>query len=213
MGKGGAPLGIFFTIVLAVLIVLLLPVRLCLSADNVGELHMSLKISYGWGLISYDYVKHGSSGKPVFRVLGLSVHCFRRPEKDTPEQTRKKEEHSQELRWFKKLRPYLPDIIRDLLNSIKKREASVRLKLGFEDPAYTGMAAGLMACITGRLGGVVRHVPDFSGENFEVDLRIFGVIIPITLLFIGIKYCTVYLWDQIPERRNVKGGRKYEFNG
>ncbi|MDD3851765.1 MAG: DUF2953 domain-containing protein [Firmicutes bacterium] len=206
-------MGILLTIGLAVLIGLLLPVKLCLNAANDGELHIVFKVSYGFGFIAYDYNRHGRNGEAVVRVLGRPVQGSRPPEKDTPGQRGKKQEQPRGLRWLKKLRPYIPDITKDLVNSVMEREASVRIKLGFEDPAYTGMAAGLMSCITGGLGGKVQYIPDFSGENFELDLRIFGVIIPVALLFIGIKYLMVYLWDRIPEGRNVKGGRRYEFNG
>lgn len=207
------PLEIFLTISLAVLVLLLLPVRLHISADNFGELCGAFKVSYGFRLISYDYSRHGSYSRSAVRVLGLTISGFGVSEKDTSRKRDKKGVHSRELRWFRKLRPYLPGIIRDILYAIKGKEASVHLKLGFDDPAYTGMAAGLMSCVTGRLGETVRYTPDFSGENFEVDLRIYGVIIPIAMIFIGIKYLTIYLWDRIPGIRNVKGGRKYEFNG
>ena len=38
---------------------------------------------------------------------------------------------------------YIPGLVRDIIKTTMGKQGTIRLKLGFEDPAYTGMAADL----------------------------------------------------------------------
>lgn len=190
-------MGILFTICFTILAALLLPIKFCLSADNSDGLYVRASISYGWGLMSYNYYARSHNSNIAIRVTGLTVRRISLPMTDKGPGTCEKKGRLSNFQRLKKLRPYALDIVGDTLGLVARRHIIARLKLGFDDPAYTGMVAGFIACTVARFYDKVQYIPDFSGENFEIDLHISGIIIPITLLFIGLKYCRLYFADQI----------------
>jgi len=206
--------GILAAIAIILLIILLLPIKFCVTADNTDGLIVESAVSYGQGLVSYTYGSCNTDNKAVVKLLGLPVYNFSsRPCPDDPGKTDTIGGFVQKIRARKRLLYLLPGIIRDTISAIIGKKVRIALKLGFEDPAYTGMAAGLAACIFSYCSGVLRYTPDFSGDSFEVDLYIKGVIIPLALILIGVKYGIVYIREQILTRNNVKGGKRYGFKG
>lgn len=180
---------------------LLLPIKFSLRANNDNQLCVDIKVAYGWGFVSYNYYTHGCDNNAVIRVMGLVLRRIPLSTGDGRSKEKKKDKEGKDFKHrmrFKKLRPYGLNIIKDIFGLVIGKHAAARLKLGFDDPAYTGMVSGFMACAMGRFCERVQYVPDFSGENFEVDLHISGTIIPITLFFIGLKYCKLYLGGQLP---------------
>lgn len=215
-------MNIFCGILFGVLIILLLPIRFHLIANNIEGMYISFKVTYGLGLLSYTYKKDGEIyGQATAKVLGIPIDG-RHPKEakeDVPVKKRgptkriKGKRFFQGLESFRQLYPFIPKVVGSVLNSILGKQAFVRLKLGFEDPAYTGMVAGIMACITTYSAGFITYAPDFSGRNIEVDMGIKGTVIPIAILFIGINCCIFYVWNQIIVKNYAKGGKGYEFNG
>ncbi len=207
-------MGILSGIGITVLIVLVLPIRFSVTANNTEGLCADFYISYGLGLVSYVFNRRDGHNKSVVKVLGLSIYSFC-PDMDGrySEQTDTIVDLVRRLKTGKNQLACLKGMAVDTMGSIIGRKAGIVLKLGFEDPAYTGMAAGLISCIFSHHGGILQYTPDFSGENFEVDLYFKGVIIPIVLVFIGLKHGTVYLKKEVWARNNVKGGKRYGFNG
>ena len=197
----------------AVLIVLLLPLKLCLTVNNTRGLCIDGRATYGPGFISCFYRWNTIYNKTVVKVIGLPVYSLTHREEGGGRAPESISRLISTIRARRKFLDYIPGIARDTVKTAFGKKTVLKLKLGFEDPAYTGMAAGCMACILTYCGGTVQYTPDFSGKNFEVDLYIKGVIIPVVLVFIALKHGILYLKDRFLERDNVKGGRKYEFNG
>jgi len=204
---------VFWVLVAASLMVLLIPIRLCLAVNNSHGLYINGRACYGAGLFCCSY--HGQAGHctMTFKALGLQLYSSSsvkdRPVVSGEETPGIISAYRSKRKYFK----YIPGLVRDIIKTTMGKQGTIRLKLGFEDPAYTGMAAGLMACISAYCSGVLQYTPDFSGKNFEVDLYLKGVIIPIVLVFIGFKHGAVYIRDWFLGRINVKGGREYGFNG
>ena len=207
------PVGILCAVGTGLLIILLLPIRFNVTADNTKGFVVDSNVTYGQGLVSRSFKRCDAGSKAVLRLLGLPVYRFL-PAKDSQAADKSDVPGVMgRLKSRKKLLALLPGLTRDVFNSVIGRKAEIRLKLGFEDPAYTGMAAGLAACICSRLSGVLKFTPDFSGDSFEMDLYAKGAVIPAVLVFIGIKYGIVYLKEQILTRKKFKGGKRHGFKG
>ena len=207
------PVGILCAAGIGLAVILILPIRFYVTADNTKGLVVDSNVSYGQGLVSCSFKRCDTSSKAVLKLLGLPVYRFP-PAKDS--QAVDAGDVPGVIERFKsrkKLLALLPGLARDVIDSVIGRKTEIRLKLGFEDPAYTGMAAGLVACFFSCLSGVLQFTPDFSGDSFKMDLYIKGAVIPAVLVFIGIKYGIVYLREQILTRKKVKGGKRYGFKG
>ena len=78
----------------------------------------------------------------------------------------------------------------ELLGKISKhilpRTLSGHMHFGFEDPSYTGYAAGLAASMYPFYGGFLRIEPDFLEECFDADLKGSGLIRQSYLVFLVI---------------------------
>ena len=197
----------------AILIALLIPVRLCLAVNNNHGMYIDGRVCYGAGLFCCRYHGHAGHCTTTFKALGLPLYSSFSDKDRSVESKEEIQGIISACRSKRKYFKYLPGLVRDTIKATVGKKGTLRLRLGFEDPAYTGMAAGLMACISVHCSGVLQYTPDFSGKNFEVDLYLKGVIIPVVLVFIGFKHGTVYIRDRLLERINVKGGRRYGFNG
>lgn len=206
-------MGVFWVLGAASLIILLIPVRLCLAVNNSRGVYIDGRVCYGAGLFCCSYYGHAGHCITTFKALGLPLYSSSsvkdRPVGSGEETPGIISAYRSKRKYFK----YIPGLVRDTIKTTLGKQGTLKLKLGFEDPAYTGMAAGLMACISAHCSGVLQYTPDFSGKNFEVDLYLKGVIIPVVLVFIGFKHGAVYIRDRFLERINVKGGKRYGFNG
>lgn len=205
-------MGIFIALVIAA-VFLLLPIRVCLAVNNARGLYIDGRITYGPGFAACSYKAFDGHQRAVVKALGIPLYRFCPRKNDDDMQRERFTGVISGIKAKRELLDYLPGIVRDVMKTTIGREALLRLKLGFEDPAYTGMAAGFLACILTYCGGVLQYTPDFSGRNFEVDLYLKGVIIPVVLIIIGARHGFLYLKDIIFQRNNVKGGRRCEFNG
>ncbi|HZX45863.1 MAG TPA: hypothetical protein VFF83_01155 [Clostridia bacterium] len=206
-------LGVFWVLGAAVLIIMLIPVRLCLAVNNDHGMYIDGRVCYGAGLFCCRYYRHAGRGTTTFKALGLPLYSSSFPKDREAGSGEEMPGIISVYRTKRKFLKYITGIARDTIKTAVGKRAVLRLKLGFEDPAYTGMAAGLMACISSYFRNALQYTPDFSGQNFEVDLYLKGVIIPLVLVFIGVKHGALYIGDRLLERINVKGGRRYGFNG
>lgn len=184
---------------IVLLIILLLPIRFSITANNTEGLVIGTRISYGRGLVSCSFGKGDADNEAVVKMFGLTVGRFSPADDDG--QSDPLLGVVARLKARKKLLVLLPDIIRDILDAVLGVKARMGIRLGFDDPAYTGMAAGLAAYALNYFGGILRYTPDFSGESFELDLYIKGAVIPLMLLLIGVKYGIIYLREQMLEAR------------
>jgi hypothetical protein len=205
-------MGVFFALGIAA-VFLLLPIRFCLAVNNARGLYIDGRVTYGPGFAACSYKASDGYQRTVVKVLGIPVYRFCPRKEDDGMQRVRITGVVYGMKAKRKMLGYLPGIARDIMKTTIGREALLRLKIGFEDPAYTGMMAGFLACILTYFGGALQYTPDFSGKNFEVDLYLKGVIIPVVLIIIGARHGFLYFKDIIFERNNVKGGRRFEFNG
>lgn len=77
--------------------------------------------------------------------------------------------------------------IGQILKHIKPRKLVIRIELGMDDPALTGMALGLLSIIIGLHGEHVTITPNFNDKVFKANLLAIGRLRTIRLLIIGIK--------------------------
>lgn len=77
--------------------------------------------------------------------------------------------------------------IGQILKHIKPRKLVIRIELGLEDPATTGMALGLISILIGLHGEYVTVIPNFNDKVFKANLLAIGRLRTARLLIIGIR--------------------------
>ena len=77
--------------------------------------------------------------------------------------------------------------IGQILKHVKPRKLVIRIELGMEDPAITGMALGLLSILIGLHGEHVTITPNFNDRVFKANLLAIGRLRTVKLLIIGLR--------------------------
>ena len=78
--------------------------------------------------------------------------------------------------------------IHELWHAIQKRDVSLRIRIGLDDPADTGQLWAILGPVAGMLANVrqasIEIEPEFSVSTFELDSSGTIRIIPLQLLYL-----------------------------
>ena len=164
----------------AVALLLLVPLDLLVRAERCENLSSEITVSWLFGVIRKSF--------PLSRE-GAELH----PHQGAPRaKKRKRRRHSRSRIIVAILRtPDFPGrvagLAHDIIRSVRVRLLRVRARVGFENPAATGMACGIVASLSPLLQDSSLQVewePDFSREVFAGeaagDLR----VIPARILWV-----------------------------
>lgn len=199
------------------LLVFLLPIGVNARLYNIGEFSLLIKASYAGGVLSYSRKGLGKGSETLFRLLGVVL--YRKHKEDEDGNYKERDKGKDRGNTFsscirnKKFIGYLLRAVREVIKTTVMKKMRARLKLGFEDPAYTGITFGIISCFSILYGEALDFEPDFSGETLEVDFSFKGVIIPMVLAVIGIKYLFIIAKNEMLSGINLKGGKKYGHKG
>lgn len=165
----------------AAALLLLIPLDLLVRAEQCGDLSSEITVSWLFGLIRKSF--------PLRREEAE----VRPPQRARRAKKRKRRQHPRSRIIVAILRtPDFPGRIaglaRDIIRSARVRLLRVRAQVGFDDPAATGMACGIVASLSPLLQGSPLQVewePDFSREvlagEAAGDLR----VIPARILWVA----------------------------
>jgi hypothetical protein len=156
-----------------------------------GQQQLEARLAWGWGLLAVTAGIDGRKKSLGIRLAGIALPASRK----TSGTVKAKKPRKKTVRQGKKSPFNFSTVIavlnRQFINTmlayLKKIISSCRLRLhlkgvyGTDDPALTGLLAGLMAALrTGHFRPALEA--DFNGPILDVDLKTSGRIIPITVL-------------------------------
>lgn len=165
----------------AVLLLLLVPLDLLFRAEHRGGFSSEMRIGWLFGLVGTTF------------PLGAGRVGPRPRKENAPPRKRERRRHLRGRMFAALLRtPGFPGRISgmagDLLRSVRVRLLRVRAQVGFDDPAATGRACGLVASLSPLLQSPSLQVewePDFSREVFEGEAAGSLRVVPARILWVA----------------------------
>lgn len=189
-----------------IIVALLLPIDLSATYTNVGGYMLDIGLCYGWGIFSYFRGRSTGESGVRAKFLGINVYVRRSL---TDAEVERGDAVKGILDVYNK-KEFIARILkagRDIYRISPEAGFSATLKVGLDDPAYTGMLSGLIASIYDLLGDWLSFEPDFSGPAFDVTARFNGRLIPVMVAAVLFKHGILYIYDGISVMINQGGGR------
>lgn len=154
-------------------------------------------MSYAWGMFWCSYDRQIENSSVTARFLGARVYS--RAENAVNREKEKKERAGREKKFFssKPYTKFMLQVAKGVYGTAAAKSYQAKLRVGFEDPAYTGILYGMLYCIPAFLNGNVEFHPDFSGEALEVDLHFEGILIPAVVIMVFLKVLAVLAKERL----------------
>lgn len=186
------------------LILLLLPLGLLsvpLTFHICGRLgpeeqRLEARFAWGWGVLAASAGVNGGKKSFGFRLAGVALPVPRKRQgavkiKKTGKKAGRKRK-ARGLNFSAVNRVLNRKLLAAVLSTAKKLFQSLRLRLrlsgvyGTDDPALTGLLAGLAAALHARHFNLDLDA-DYSGPVFDVDGETSGRVVPIAILWITLR--------------------------
>lgn len=204
-------------IILLIIILVILFLIVCLAFVPVdfsfilekSEKHTRRVISVVWGVIGTNFIEIDGVGKTEFLLLGHPILTRARRDKEK-KKPRPKMEASKIMIFVKslpELRPYFTRLIRTFIKAIVLESIECDVKLGFSDPASTGLVYGFFKAFQSILDPIrkfrITLDPVFDREIMEGQLNArLRLNYPIRVIIPAIK-----LFIKKPIRQSMRGMR------
>jgi len=223
-------IGYLLLILLGLLLLLLiLPFSYNLRLEFEEDLCGEIRVGWPWGMIGIES-ELGADRSSFLCFFGrwrfkLKKHeALKKKGKEKKEKPKESIEETDEksgksiftIHYIKELIDMgilhdLLEILEQLIRWILPKEIRTRVKIGFDDPSYTGTLYGAYASVPIlRARWNIFLEPNFTEEEFEIDARIKGRVILFQILFLAIKLLLKKSVRKIikDRRRSKKDGKE-----
>jgi len=179
------------------LIIPVLPVRFRLGLSNSSRFCLKIHASYAWGMVCYNYDREIENSCTTARFFGARVYNRVRGTADRGKKEKERAGREKSPFRSKQYVRFMLRVGKGVYGTAVAKSYQAKLRVGFEDPAYTGMLCGMVYCIPAFLNGNVEFQPDFSGETLEVDLHFEGILIPAAVIMVILKVLAVFTKERL----------------
>jgi hypothetical protein len=205
-------------------LVLLAPIQFAVEGEYAERVSIQGRLRWTGGLLRFEIIYSEGKFKGSWGILWMKklnpMKAGKRSKKEKPSQAKKprtsKEGSKSNGNISSFLNPELFRIVKDVFHKLLQA-LHLRMNLsgtfGFDDPALTGLMAGLIGAI-GRGASSIDLTPDFTSTVVDMRGTIQGWIMPLQILVIGIVFMLMkpvraIWWPKIKFRKKQKEAVQY----
>ncbi len=176
------------------LVLLLSPVKISVNSKRARE-KIDGCFSFGWNMFMLRYTLNDKEAE----ILVFGKRVVRLPNKEKSLETK---ELKKSMQIKSKKKPHIGDILslsrpmlrlfKQLIYSFKLKYLDIDIIFGLNDPAYTGIMAGLLHSIIGimQTGHTIKWSADFTNPVLEWNLKAEAAITPIQIVLPVARFIT-----------------------
>lgn len=194
-------------LILTAALLLLIPYEYFFEGRKYEELLIRMKISWFKGAVGFNYIKEQDNKAKMFVNLFNIKIKLSKNKKDSKEEKKDKKEDGHRNYLDSRFLKCAMTSLKKVLLHIKPKRFIFRARLGFEDPAITGMACALTDIFYTTLKGAnIRFEPVFDDEIYEGECIIQGRVVLIVIAYIAFK---LYLSRPVKIKPKIKEVKLY----